>query len=91
MGAKILPQSPQEQATVALTNTWSKSKFHELTGHTWLKFLPNTAKYMGIQFTGTVNKPVHCALEKIHQANFPKENQNKTKTPGKQCTWTSCQ
>ena len=44
MGEKILSHPPQEQATVALTNTLSKSKFQELTGHTGLEYLPTTAK-----------------------------------------------
>ena len=43
VGVKIAPQSPQQQATVALLNKQSKIKFHEVTGHTGLKYLRSTA------------------------------------------------
>ena len=42
-----------------------------------LKYLPSTAKYMGIQLTGSISKCVHCALEYMCQAIIPKENSYK--------------
>ena len=77
-----MPQSPQEQATVALPNKLSKTKFHEVTGHTGLKYLPSAALSMNIQLTGSLSKCVHCALEKMQQANIPKEISNKAANPG---------
>ena len=82
IGAKIVAKPPTERACTALPKTMTKTKFHEITGHTGIRYLNSTADYMGIKLTGTVNKCVHCALEKIRQANIPKENINKSDKPG---------
>ena len=70
------------QATVALPNKLSKTKFHKVTGNTGLKYLPSTAKYMDIQLTKSISKCVHCAREMMCQANIAKENSNKPVDPG---------
>ena len=77
-----MPQSLQEQATVALPSKLSKTICHQVIGHTCRKYLPRTAKYIDIQLIGSISKCAHCAQEKMHQANIPKENSNEVVDPG---------
>ena len=60
----------------------SKKRFHKITGHAGEAYMEATAKHMGIQLTGTVKKCLHCALEKIRQANIPKEHEDTSTIPG---------
>ena len=60
----------------------SKKSFHQKTRHTANAYLQDTAKYYGIELTGTVPNCVSCSIEKIRQKNIPKENTNKSTITG---------
>ena len=42
----------------------------------------DTAKYYGVNVSGTVTKCLSCSLEKIRQKSIPKRNENTAKEPG---------
>ena len=60
----------------------SKKSFHQKTRHTVNAYLQDTAKYYGIELSGTIPNCVSCSIEKIRQKNIPKENANKSTIPG---------
>ena len=60
----------------------SKKSFHQKTGHAANTYLQDTAKYYGIELSGTIPTCVSCSIQKIRQKNIPKENPSKSKTPG---------
>ena len=45
-------------------------------------FLQDTAKYYGIELSGTIPNCVSCSIKKIRQKNIPVENANKRTIPG---------
>ena len=62
----------------------SKKSFHQKTGHVMNAYLEDTAKYYGIELTGTIPTCVSCSIKKIRQKNIPKENSNKSNIPSDQ-------
>ena len=62
----------------------TKKSFHQKTGHTAHAYLQDTAKYYGIESSGTFPNCVSCSIEKIRQKNILKENANKSTIPGDQ-------
>ena len=62
----------------------SKKSFHQKTGHAMNAYLQDTAKDYGIELSGTIPTCVSCSIKKLRLKNIPKENPNKSKTPGDQ-------
>ena len=60
----------------------SKKSFHQKTGHTMNAYLQDTAKYYGIELSGTIPNCVSCSIKKKRQKNIPKDNANKSTIPG---------
>ena len=60
----------------------SKKSFHQKTRHPANAYLQDTAKYYGIELSGTIPNCVSCSIKKIRQKNIPKENANKSTIPG---------
>ena len=60
----------------------SKKSFHQKTRHTANAYLQDTAKYYGIELSGTIPNCVSCSIENIRQKNIPKENTNKSTISG---------
>ena len=60
----------------------SKKSFHQNTRHIANAYLQDTAKYYGIELSGTIPNCGSCSIKKIRQKNFPKENTNKSTIPG---------
>ena len=60
----------------------SKKRFYQKPGHAMNAYLQDTAKYYGIELSGTIPTCVSCSIKKMRQKNIPQENPNKSKTPG---------
>ena len=84
MGAKMKIVNIPQGIYLAQEKKMSKISFHPKTGHAMNAYLQDTAKYYGIELSGTIATCVSCSIEKIRQKNIPKENANKSKTPGDQ-------
>ena len=83
LAARIVAQAPEENGNaVEMKGPMSKARFHQICGHAGTHLMQATAKYYGVELSGTVQKCVSCSLEKIRQKNIPKENENKSKIPG---------
>ena len=59
-----------------------EKKMSKRTRHTANAYLQDTAKYYGIELSGTIPICVSCSIEKVRQKNIPKENANKSTIPG---------
>ena len=84
MEAKIKILNIPQGIYLAQEKKMSKKSFHEKTGHTTNAYLQDTAKYCGIELSGTNPICVICSIEKTRQKNIPKENPSmlsKSKTP----------
>ena len=81
---KILPKNLNLEGahTATLEGSISKKMLHQVTGHAGQQWMTDTAKYYGVNVTGTVTKYLSCSLEKIRQKNIPKKNELKAKEPG---------
>jgi transposase InsO family protein len=55
---------------------------HQVLGHAGPKYLQPTAQQLGIELTGTVQKCVSCAIEKLRKTNIPKDNPHTSTQPG---------
>ena len=83
LAARNVAQAPEENGNaVEMKGPMSKARFHQICGHAGTHLMQATAKYYGVELSGTVQKCVSCSLEKIRQKNIPKENENKSKIPG---------
>ena len=80
MGAKMKILNIPQGIYLAQEKKMSKKSFHQKTGHATNAFLQDTAKYYGIELTGTIPTCVSCSNEKIRQKNIPKENPSNSKT-----------
>ena len=69
---------------MAQEKTMLKKSFHQKTGHATNAYLQDTAKYSGIELSGTIPTCVSCSIEKIRQKNIPKDNANKRTMHGDQ-------
>ena len=66
LAARIVAQAPEERGhVVEMKGPMSKVKFHQITGHAGTHLMQATAKYYGVDLSGTVQKCVSCSLEKI--------------------------
>ena len=77
MGAKVKIVNVSQGIYLAQEKKMSKK-----TRHTANAYLQDTAKYYGIELSGTIPICVSCSIEKIRQKNIPKENANKSTIPG---------
>ena len=82
MGAKMKIFNIRQGIYLAQEKKMSKKSFHQKTGPTTNAYLQDTAKYYGIELSGTIPTYVSCSIEKIRQKNIPKENASKSKPPG---------
>ena len=80
MGAKMKIVNIPQGIYLAQEKKMSKISFHPKTGHAMNAYLQDTAKYYGIELSGTIATCVSCSIEKIRQKNIPKENANKSNT-----------
>ena len=84
-GSSVLMGAKNENskcfARIYLAQEREKS-FHQKTRHTMNAYLQDTAKYYGIELSGTIPNCVSCSIEKIRQKNIPKENANQSTIPG---------
>ena len=76
MGEKIKIVNVLQGFYLAQERKMSKKSFHQKTRHTMNAYLQHTAKYYGIELSGTIPNCVSCSIEKIRQKNIPKENAN---------------
>ena len=89
-GAKIVPREEElnttNMANPALTRGQKMSikRFHDMFGHQSVETTKITAKYYGIDLTGTMDACESCILGKARQKNVGKGNEEKRETePGK--------
>ena len=82
MGVKMKIVNVPQSIFLAQEKIMSKKSFHQKTRHTANAYLQATAKYYGIELSGTIPNCVSCSIEKIRQKNIPKENANKSTIPG---------
>ena len=82
MGVKMKIVNILQGIYLAQEKKMSKKSFHQKTRHTANAYLQDTAKYYGIELSGTIPSSVSCSIEKIRQKNIPKENANKSTIPG---------
>ena len=82
MGAKMKIVNILQGIYLAQEKKMSKKTFHQNTIHTANAYLQDTAKYYGIELSGTIPNCVSCSIKKIRQKNIPKENANKSTIPG---------
>ena len=82
MGAEMKRVNVPQGIYLAQEKKMSKKSFHQKTRHTANAYLQDTAKYYGIELSGTIPNCVSCSIEKIRQKNIPKENANKSTIPG---------
>ena len=82
MGAKMKIVNVSQGIYLAQEKKMSKKSFHQKTRHTANAYLQDTAKYYGIELSGTIPNCVSCSIKKIRQKNIPKENANKSTIPG---------
>ena len=81
LGAKMKIINILQGIYLAQEKKMSKKSFHQKTRHTANADLQDTAKYFGIELSGTIPNCVSCSNKKIRQKNIPK-NANKTTIPG---------
>ena len=65
----------------------SKKSFHQKTGHATNAYLQDTAKYYGIEISGTIPTCVSCSIKKIRQRNIQRKIQTKVKHLAIECIW----
>ena len=82
MGVKMKIFNMPQGICFAQEKKMSKKSFHPKTGHAMNAYLQDTAKYYGIELSGTIPTCVRCSIKKIRQKNIPKVNPNKSKTRG---------
>ena len=83
MGAQVIRHPHVESAqAVTMPHKMTKKRFHLITGHAGDGYLEHTAHHMGIELSGSIRKCLHCALEKMRQANIPKSVDETSTTPG---------
>ena len=84
MGAKMKIVNVAQGIYLTQEKKMSKKSFHQKTRHTANAYLQDTAKYYGIELSGTIPNCVSCSIEKLRKKNIPKENANKSTIPGDQ-------
>ena len=77
MGTKMKTVNIPQGIYLAQEKKMSNKSFHQKTRHTANAYLQDTAKYYGIELSGTIPNCVSCSIKKIRQKNIPKENANK--------------
>ena len=82
MGVKMKKVNVPQSIYLAQEKKMSKKSFHQKTRHTANAYLQDTAKYCGIELSGTIPNCVSCSIKKIRQKNIPKENASKSTIPG---------
>ena len=82
MGVKMKIVKLLQGIYLAKEKKMSKKSFHQKTRNTPNAYLQDTAKYYGIELSGTIPNCVSCSIVKIRQKNIPKENANKSTIPG---------
>ena len=86
-GSSILMGAKMKYSIFLKESIWLKRrrcprKLPSETGHATNAYLQDTAKYYGIELSGTIPTCVSCFIEKIRQKTIPKKIPNKSKTPG---------
>ena len=81
IGAKMKIVNIPQVIYLAQEKKMSKKSFHHKTGHTANAYLQDTAKYYGIELSGTIPNCVSCSIKKTRQKNIPRENANKSTIP----------
>ena len=64
-GAKMIIFNNPQGIYLAQEKKMSKKSFHKRTGHATNAYLQDTAKYYGIELSGTTPTCVSCSIEKI--------------------------
>ena len=67
MGVKMKILNVLQGIYLAQEKKMSKKSFHQKTGHTTNAYLQDTAKYYGIELSGTIPNCVSCSIKKIRQ------------------------
>ena len=80
MGVKMKIVNVPQGIYLAQEKKMSKKSFHQKTGHTANAYLQDTAKYYGIELSGTIPSCVSCSIKKIRKKTVPKENAKKYNT-----------
>ena len=65
----------------------SKKSFHQKSGHATNDYLQDTAKYYGIELSGTIPTCMSCSIAKIRQKISQKKIQAKVKHLVIECIW----
>ena len=84
LGIRLVPTSTDDAAYVTLPD---KAKIdynllHAMLGHPGSASVQRTATSLGLELTGSLEKCPDCATAKMRQKNIPKENENRSLTPG---------
>jgi hypothetical protein len=84
LGIRLVPASTDEAAYLTLPEK-GKIKYenlHAMLGHPGSASVQRTANYLGLELTGSAEKCPDCATAKMRKKNIPKENENRSLTPG---------
>ena len=87
MGAIMKIVNVSQGIYLAQEKKMSKKSFHQKTRHTMNVYLQDTAKYYGIELSGTIPNCVSCSIKKIRQKIFQKKMQTKVQYLVKECIW----
>ena len=88
MGAKMKIVNILQGIYLAQEKKMSKISYHQKTGHTVNAYLQDTAKYYGIELSGTIPICVSCSIEKKREKNIPKKMQTNVQYQVIECIWT---
>ena len=82
MGVKMKIVNVCQGIYLAQEKKMATKSFLQKTGHALNAYLQDTAKYYGIELSGTIPNCVSCSIKKIRQKNIPNENANKSTISG---------
>ena len=81
-GLKMIRRQHYNNLTADQRRTINRDKWHAMLGHCGESVGNTTAKVMGIELSGKLQKCEHCVIEKIRKKNIPKNVEYTIEKPG---------